>query len=29
MYPTLLLYEDVLANGAEASWPGLDRKSVV
>ena len=25
MYPTLLLYEDVLANGAEASWPGLPR----
>src|SRR3984885_6171365 len=25
MYPTLRLYEDVLANGAEASWPGLPR----
>ncbi|MGC2135303.1 MAG: hypothetical protein WA661_18820 [Xanthobacteraceae bacterium] len=25
MYPTLLLYEDVLANGAEASWPALPR----
>ena len=25
MYPTLRLYEDVLANGAEASWPALPR----
>ena len=25
MYPMLRLYEDVLANGAEASWPALPR----
>ncbi len=25
MYPTLRLYEDVLANDAEASWPALPR----
>lgn len=25
MYPTLQLYEDVLANDAEASWPALPR----
>ncbi|MFY9694487.1 MAG: hypothetical protein WA776_08575 [Xanthobacteraceae bacterium] len=25
MHPTLRLYEDVLANGAEASWPALPR----